>query len=171
MYHKYGGFMARSHKERHQWKDKERERTGKEDPTKIRVHRERFLAALKQCTEPVQLFDPSQRYQAALFRARLRLDPEEGQSQILFQQEEIDIPFLVENLEDCHYALAEAKTDFDPETEKARLDQHVSKALSQGFPCHLEVVIEEDRFCSSIVPCQFRQFDSEKGQALCTLPR
>lgn len=162
--------MARSHKDRHAWKDKERRRTGEDDPTKIRLHRERFLAALKGKTEPVQAFDPT-RYRAVVFRARLRLDPEEQQSVILIDGQEIVVPFLVENPEDCHYALLEVKTDFDLQDEQEILDRHTAKAVANKFRCHLEVIIEEDRFCSSVVPCRYRQFNAETGQAVCSLPR
>jgi hypothetical protein len=39
--------MSRTHKERHKWKRKERRRTGLDDPKKIKLHRERFLARKK----------------------------------------------------------------------------------------------------------------------------
>ena len=163
--------MARSHKERHQYKRKERKRTRQSDPKKIKLHRERFLAAMRQRERMALAPDLPGHYRALVLHAHLCFDPEDHESSIMIGERKIEVPFLVENSEDCHYAISEIKNDFDSRKEKEVLDEHVNKAKFNNFSCRLEVVVDDVRFCSSIISCKYRRWDAQQGQALCALPR
>ena len=45
--------MSNSRKDNHKWKRKERKRTGKSDPKKIKLHRKRVIKRPKQTNRPV----------------------------------------------------------------------------------------------------------------------
>lgn len=160
--------MARSHKERHQWKDKERRRTGESDPQKIKLHRERFVANMESRET---LLAGENRQPAFVFRLRLIPLPEEMVTKIYrFQEGEVaEVPFLVENPEDCHYAIIEKLPTFVPLKEKTRLEEHVAKARVDGRQCHLEVVEKEKRLCRSVINCPYRKWQADTSVALCTL--
>lgn len=161
--------MARTHKDRHSWKRSERKRTGSDDPKKIKLHRERFVAAIKRRAQTVSPPHLPGQYKNLVFRTRLYFDQEDQQTSIIIGEQEIEIPFLVENLEDCHYAIFEANPDFDPRREKEILHAHTSRAKFGKHPCHLEVLVEAVPLCSSVIPCKYRRWDVEKGEALCSL--
>lgn len=163
--------MARSHKERYLWRKKERNRTGKADPVKIQLHRKRFLATLARQERFVLAPSLPGRYVSVVFHARARFDQEEQKTLIQVVGQTVEIPFLTEDPADCHGPIARIKTDFDPQREGEILRRHVDKARFRDHVCHLEVLNNGNRQCSSVISCRYRRWDAEVGQALCTMPR
>ena len=163
--------MARSRKDRHQWKRKERTRTGKKDPAKVRLHRTRFLDFLKKQEALVLSHNQTGRYIPAVFHTRLRFDAEAQETEIIIGEQTITIPFLVEDPRDCHNDIMRIKADFDPHKEEVVLRQHADRMRFTGHVCHLEVLMDETRLCSSAIPCKYRRWNAEAGQAVCALPR
>lgn len=156
--------MARTHKDRHKWKNKERKRTGKADPKKIQLHRERFLTDLEQiCVE-------QNGYRPIVFQARLRFLVEDGVTELWISKEKVgEIPFLVDDPNSCHYVVAQHKEDFNSKCETEVLLEHVQRVRFLDQPCHLLVQVEEKRTCSSIASCHYRLWDPEKGLPICTM--
>lgn len=155
--------MSRSHKDRHQWKRKERKRTGKRDPQKIKLHRERFLQRIKERS----LRELG--YGVVVFRSNLSFDAQTVETIVKIGEETIGtLPYLVENVADCHFLLAQHEPKFDAEQEKRYLKRHVAKAKRLSLPCHLEMGVGEFRQCSSVIECPYRKWNTEKGTPECT---
>ncbi len=156
--------MARTHKDRHHWKRKERKKTGLSDPAKIKLHRERFLEALERKAMI------RSGYKVIVFQARLNFLVEEGTTELSLDGKKVDdIPFLPEDPASCHYVVAAHTENFNSTEEAATLSKHVQRMKYLGQPCHLMVQTKEAKICSSIATCPYRQWIAEKGRPECTL--
>jgi len=156
--------MSRSHKERHRWKSKERKRTGERDPEKIALHRERFIKRQEQKAAAKYGYD------AAVYRARLVYFSDEVRTELHIDGEKAaDLPFLADDPESCHYAVAEHWREFDPVREAEILRKHVQKMKFTGGRCHLAEERDEALTCSSIMRCAYRRWIAEKGMPACAL--
>ena len=159
--------MARTHKDRHKWKRKERKKTGQSNPEKIKLHKKRFLKRLKQQT---MIQSESDGYKSIVFQARLKFLVEEGTTELSVHGEKVaDIPFLADDPTSCHYAVAAHKQDFNATHEANVLSKHVQRVKYSGQTCHLMVQDGEARTCSSIVTCPYRRWIAEQGKPECTL--
>lgn len=157
--------MSRTHKDRHKWKNKERNRTNNGDPTKIKLHRERFLSRVEQMT-----MIQNGGYKPIIFRARLKVVVDEGTSELWLNDEKIsDLPFIVDDPKSCHYVLAGQKPDFDPDIEQRALSEHVQRVKYLGQNCHLMRPDGETKMCYSIVDCPYRRWAANEAVAKCTL--
>ncbi len=174
--------MSRSHKDRHQWKDKERLREDKNDPAKIQLHRERFLARLKARNEPMNLppQEPSGRV-AMQLRLLTIPDPVEPATLVYRGGEQIArAEHWAEDPSDIEYVIAGAAgiENLDAEAEKQRLQAHVEMIQERGIECHLEVkqnLTEEPesqpvRLCEACFPCAFREWSEDLSLPLCQRP-
>jgi len=155
--------MSRTHKDRHRWKRKERNRTGKSDPAKIKLHRERFLERIEQRG----LLESG--YKPLAFRLRLEFHPADAETDVLFNEEVLEVlPFLVEAVDLCHYVISARNKEFDAGKEKEHLAKHVAKVKHINKPCHLEQLEEGFVVCKSAVECRYRKWQAEKGLPCCT---
>lgn len=174
--------MARSHKERHQWKDKERQREGEDDPAKIQLHRERFLARLEARKEIVEA---GPKEPSGLVGMHLRLltipDPVEPKTLIFRDGKEIgSADHWAVDPSDVEYVIAGADgiKNLDAEAERQRLQAHVEMVQERGIKCHLEVMqpVSEApesgslRLCESCFPCSFRTWSEELSLPVCERP-
>ena len=154
--------MARTHKERHKWKNKERKKTGKSDPAKVALHRQRFLERLEQ-KALVQ-----NGYSSMVFQARLRFNVEEGITQVFLKGEKIgELPYLVEDVSACHYLLATQRNDFNASLEAELLLEHVHKAKFLEQKCHCSKTFGGEQICCSVVACRYRHWNNEKQLPEC----
>jgi len=155
--------MSHSHKDRHQWKKKERRRTGLRDPKKIQLHRERFLQRVKE--HSLRLYG----YSALVFQARISLDPDTYETMVRIDGETLGtLPYLLEDVTSCHFLLAQHEPRFDVGQEAEYLKRHASTMRRLGLPCHLEVRTDTGRQCSSVIPCRFRKWNPATCNADCT---
>ncbi len=155
--------MSYSHKERHQWKDKERDKTGESDPAKIKLHRERFLKRIA-----VREFNPGA-YQPVLFIFCLVYKVDEVTTDLFCGDELVEtIPYLVENVSDSHNAIAQIFQSFDSDKEEERLRDHVAKIKATDGACHFEKNYETNRVCQCSINCQFRKWEEAKGFPICS---
>lgn len=155
--------MSRSHKDRHKWKRKERKRTGKSDPAKIQLHRERFLDRIRERS----LGELG--YAAILFHASLHFDPEQYETAIHIKgQIAGTLPYLVENPADCRFLIAQHEPSFNARGERRYLQRHVRKMKLENHPCHFEVRGEQFTQCSCAIECPLRQWRTEHGLPECT---
>lgn len=156
--------MSRTHKQRHKWKGKERKRTVSSDPAKIVLHRERFVERLEQ-KRTVQIA-----YRSLIFQVKLDFNPDENTTSIFYRGGVIaTLPFLVERLEDCHYAIYQMFNEWNMDHEVNVLRQHVQRAKYLGSKCRLAKVCNQEKICTSSVSCPYRRWSSHNGQALCSL--
>ncbi len=155
--------MARTHKERHAWKTKERKRTGQSNPDKIALHRKRFLEMLEQQSMVRNCYRP------IVFQSRLTF-LEEGLTELSMYGNKIeDIPFLVDDPASCHYVVTAHIHNFNESYETDILSQHVQRVKYLGQDCHLMVQAGETRVCSSIIACRYRRWLEDSGRPGCTL--
>jgi hypothetical protein len=156
--------MSHTHKDRHQWKRRERKKTGQSDPDKIKLHRDRFLERLEQQSMIENAYRP------VVFQARLKFTPEEMTTELSIYGERVqEINFLVDEVESCHYAVAAHVPNFNHAYECDVLDMHVQRVRYLGQACHLMEKVGEARVCSSITACPYRQWKKECGMPECTL--
>ncbi len=156
--------MARTHKDRHKWKAKERKKTGQKNPRKIVLHRARFLERLEQKSLEVD------RYKSIVFRTRLNFNTPDGLTEIFVDSELVgEAPFLVVEPADCEYVLAGYYPDFKPAKEEAILKEHVDKMKFFGEKCHLVSKVGEIGVCASAVKCKYRRWRNELGLPECRL--
>jgi hypothetical protein len=154
--------MSRSHHDRHKWKRKERNRTGKGDPEKIKLHRERFLERL------AARHKTRDGYERLVFRARVLYDPDEYTTTVFLGPDELGhVEYLVEDLESLHHFLS-ADQSIDVGKEEAALNGHALHVRASGAVCHLEV-IQDDGFrqCEAAFSCKFRRWNAERSLPEC----
>ncbi len=155
--------MSRTHKDRHKWKRKERKRTGKSDPAKIKLHRDRFLKRIEQRGLSESGYKP------LAFRLRLEFRPADAETDVLFNEEVLEtLPFLVEEVDSCHYIVYACSLEFDVEKEQAQLKKHVAKVKHIDKPCHLGRTGDDFVVCQSAVECRYRKWCTEKELPQCT---
>ena len=151
--------MSRSHKERHAWKRKERRRTGKADPAKIKKHRKRHLAKIAPRDYSLG------QYQPVIFSAKLVFNPAEMTTEIWVDGELLEtVTFPLEDPGFCHHKIAQIR-HFDPDKEQEALRAHTAKAKALKEPCRLNL----DGTCACILSCKFRKWQPDLGLPLCDL--
>lgn len=155
--------MSRSRKHQQQWKRKERKRMGSKDPAKIKLHRERFLQRIKERSLR------EMGYGAMVFRSTVAFDTKSYETTVCVEGEIIGkLPYLAEDVAECHFLIAQREPKFDPVQEKRYLTRHVTRVKRQGITCHLEVLSENVRQCASVIDCPYRKWRSEQVVAECT---
>ncbi len=157
--------MARTHKDRHNFKRKERRRTGKSDPRKIKLHRKRVVRRIKQ-QQRIQ-----NNYSSIVFEARLKFFVEDSLTEVWVEEQKVDdIHFLVNEPEDCHYVVMAFKQDFNLTLETNLLEKHVRRVKFHNQPCRLMVRYRGSKICSSIIGCPHRVWNWDDGEGPeCTL--
>ncbi len=155
--------MARTRKERHKWKRKERQRAGKGDPAKIKLHRERFLSRLRAGNFKVG------NYQAIVLHCRLEVDEEFQETVLVLDGEEIEsLPFVVTDVSSIRHHLTTAYPEFNPNQEAQALSAHVAKVKATKKVCQLEKIEDEIRVCKSVIDCQYRKITENQSVAVCS---
>ncbi|MBM2821239.1 MAG: hypothetical protein HW405_999 [Candidatus Berkelbacteria bacterium] len=160
-YHNAGrrDFVSKTRKERHQYKRRERRRTGMSDPSKIRLHRKRFLERLET------------RQQAKPRHHSLRLVYlTEGETILINGEDVISVlPYPVEDQTALYHLIYNSGIAFDVEEEKTRLSRHRAREKALGKLCYLSKITCGIAVCSSVIACPRRKWDGDQQLPLCTL--